>query len=102
MLVINLREGDYVMIGENIRIHFDHPDGKDQIALGIEAPKEVGILRGKIYEEGIAKLADEGDQKAIELSERLRVEHKERRKRANKRKARQEYHSGRFARAASV
>jgi len=57
MLRISLREGDYVMLGDNIRISYDSMNGKNHLVLGIEAPREVEVLRGKIYEERIEKMA---------------------------------------------
>ena len=80
MLVVSLNEGDYVMIGDNIKIHYDSKRGADQLAIGIEAPREVSVLRGKLYEEGIAKLAEQGDEEAIVLSKKLKKEYKERRR----------------------
>ena len=80
MLIVSLREGDYVMIGDNIKVHYDSRRGADQLAIGIEAPRDVSVLRGKLYEEGIAKLAEEGDEEALALSKKLKKEYKERRR----------------------
>jgi len=89
MLVITLHEGDYVMIGDNIKVHFDHTRGKDILSLGIEAPKDIEILRGKVYEKGIAKLAAEGDEEARELSKKLKREYNSRKRRSKLRIASQ-------------
>jgi len=97
MLLVTLSEGDYIMIGENIKVHFDHKAGRDTLALGIEAPKEVSILRGKLYEEGIAKMADEGDVEAQKLSRKLKKEYEDRRKKSYIRKARRENQERRMA-----
>ena len=40
MLVVSLREGEYVIIGDNVRVHFDHMNGKDQLSLGIKRQKK--------------------------------------------------------------
>ena len=90
MLVVTLREGDYVMIGDNIKVHYNRPNGKDQLAIGIEAPKEVEIIRGKLYEERVAEKAAEGDKEAQILSKQLKKEYVERRRKANFRQARRD------------
>jgi len=51
MLVTTVLEGDYIVIGNNIRVHFDHRVTKDTLSVAIEAPKDVTVLRGKLYEE---------------------------------------------------
>ena len=82
MLVITLREGDYIMIGEDIKIQYDHINGKDHLALGIEAPRDLSILRGKVYEENLEAKAAAGDLEAQQLSKKLRKEYAARRKKA--------------------
>ena len=79
MLYISLREGDYVMIGDNIRVSYDHMNGKDGLVLGFDAPKDVAILRGKLYEEEIERMAESGDADAMALSAKLRAEFEKRR-----------------------
>jgi carbon storage regulator len=53
MLSLSVREGDYLMIGENIRVHVQKGLG-NHMKLGIEAPKSVHIERGKVYEKHLA------------------------------------------------
>jgi len=55
MLVVSLAEGDYIMIGDKIRVHFDHKVSRDSLSLGIEAPRDIQILRGKLCEGGKAR-----------------------------------------------
>ena len=90
MLIVTLTEGDYVMIGDSICVHYDHVRGKNVFALGIDAPKDVKVLRGKLYEEGIAAQAATGDEEAQVLSRQLKSDYKERRRRAGIRSARRE------------
>lgn len=85
MLLVTVREGDYVMIGENIKVHFDVMRGKEGLTLGIEAPREIEVLRGSLYEKNIAEMAQAGDESARALHQKLREEHIARRKRANQR-----------------
>ena len=48
MLVMSLKEGDYVLIGNNIKVYFEHKLGRDTIDIAIAAPKEKLILRSKL------------------------------------------------------
>jgi len=79
MLLIGLSEGDYVMIGGSVKVSFDHKNGANSIVIGIEAPKDVDILRGTYYEREIAQLAAKGDAEAIKLYKKLEEEHEARR-----------------------
>jgi len=74
MLLLSLQEGDYVMVGDT-RVSFEDIDGTKQIVVGIEAPKEISILRGKLYEENLARLAAEGDEQAKVLYRKLKKEY---------------------------
>ena len=50
MLVLNRKPGESIILGDNIEIRIlDIQDGK--IKIGIEAPKEVSILRKEVYDE---------------------------------------------------
>ena len=62
MLAVTLVEGDYIMIGDKIRVHFDHKVSRDSLSLGIEAPRDVQILRGKLCDGG--KVQKPGAQRA--------------------------------------
>ncbi|MBJ6360965.1 carbon storage regulator [Paenibacillus sp. GCM10012307] len=49
MLVVGRKPGEYVMIGDNIRVEVvKSKDGN--LRLAIDAPKEITILRGEVYE----------------------------------------------------
>jgi hypothetical protein len=80
-------------------VHYDHNTGQATLALGIEAPRDIQILRGTVYEEDVAKRAAEGDREAMKLLEQIRAENLERRKIAGKYKAKRQYNGGRLARA---
>jgi len=86
MLIVTLREGDYIMIGDNIKVQYDHMNGKDHLALAIDAPKDLSILRGKVYEEALEKKAETGDLEAQALSKKLKKEYAARRRKANLRR----------------
>jgi len=86
MLYISLREGDYVVIGGTVKVCYDHMNGKDGLVLGIDAPKDVQVLRGKYYEEELKRMADAGDAKAKELFEKLEKETAKRLRKYNKRR----------------
>ncbi|KAA3615502.1 MAG: carbon storage regulator [Calditrichaeota bacterium] len=49
MLVLTRRLGETIVIGDDITIKIVDIHGK-QIRIGIEAPKEVSVYRGEIYE----------------------------------------------------
>ena len=49
MLVLGRKPGEYVMIGDNIKVKVIKGDNGD-LRLAIDAPKEVTITRGEVYE----------------------------------------------------
>ena len=97
MLVLTLRQGDYLMIGDGIKVHYEAMEGKDHLILGIDAPREVPVVRGKIYEEAIAKQAAEGDEEAKILSRKLKKDYADRQRKADIRRRRRENQERRIA-----
>ena len=60
MLVLNRKPGESIILGDNIEIKIlEIQDGK--IKIGIEAPKEVRVLRKEVYDDVKAE-----NQRAIE------------------------------------
>ena len=49
MLFLQLKEGEYLTIGEEIAVQVFHGPG-NQIRVGIEAPKSLTVLRGEVLE----------------------------------------------------
>ena len=49
MLVIGRNPGEYVMIGDSIKVKVIKSE-KGFLRLAIEAPKDVNIVRGEVYE----------------------------------------------------
>lgn len=49
MLCLNLNQGEYLTIGEDIVVQLDGISG-DRCKLVINAPKEIAVLRGKVLE----------------------------------------------------
>lgn len=47
MLVLSRKEGEKLVIGENIVITVNRISG-NRVAIGIEAPREVSIVRGEL------------------------------------------------------
>ena len=51
MLMLNVRKGDYIMIGDNIKVTlFGVREGGGVSRVGIEAPKDIPVLRQEVYE----------------------------------------------------
>ena len=57
MQVFDLKNGDYVTIGEDIKVYFEHKIGRDSIK--IEAPKHLKILRAKHFESAIKRVGED-------------------------------------------
>jgi sRNA-binding carbon storage regulator CsrA len=91
MLYVELKNGEFFSIGDDIRVHCGRTGAWDSLTLGIEAPRDVKVLRGSYVEQNLKALADEGDPAAKEALLRLNREReaiqKARRKRPDKRKA---------------
>ena len=52
MLVLSRKKNEYIIIGENIKITvLDCKD--DRVSIGIDAPREINIIRGELLEETI-------------------------------------------------
>ena len=49
MLLLTRKPGQYIQIGDDIRVHFIHL-GRGQVKVGIEAPPEVNIVRNELLE----------------------------------------------------
>ncbi len=49
MLVLGRKPGEYVMIGDNIKVKVVKSEEGD-LRLAIDAPREINIVRGEIYE----------------------------------------------------
>ena len=69
MLNLTVREGEYLLIGSDIKITLNKGSYKDSLSMGIDAPKSIKILRGKLYEKMIMDKADGGDKEALEISQ---------------------------------
>ena len=69
MLVLTRKAGESIVIGNQVRITVLELQGR-QIRLGIEAPKEIPVHRGEVYERikeenKQASLADADELKAL-------------------------------------
>ncbi|WP_110955276.1 carbon storage regulator CsrA [Anaerosinus massiliensis] len=54
MLALTRKPGQDIMIGDNIVIHIVDVQG-DNVRIGIEAPKEIKIFRGELYQAIVAE-----------------------------------------------
>ncbi len=55
MLVLTRKTGEWITIGTDIRIRVVSMKG-DQVQLGVEAPRDVPVHRGEIYDQIRAEL----------------------------------------------
>ncbi len=55
MLVLTRKTGEWITIGNDIRIRVVSMKG-DQVQLGVEAPREVPVHRGEIFDQIRAEL----------------------------------------------
>ena len=71
MLVLTRRFGESIRIGDDIRVTIINRDHNEQIRVGIEAPKNISILREELYERD-----ESGEGQALgDLVQRLREKH---------------------------
>jgi sRNA-binding carbon storage regulator CsrA len=96
MLLITLREGDYFLIGDNVKVSFERTEGRDVISVGVDAPREVQIQRGQVYERKIAQMAEAGDIQAQQTRQTLMDDYEQRVKKYNARRASREEHDRRI------
>ncbi len=74
MLVLTRKAGESIVIGSEIRVTILEFQGR-QVRLGIEAPSEISIHRGEVYERirEENERAAEGDQRELKaLSQALK------------------------------
>lgn len=66
MLVLTRRAGESIVIGSDVRVTVLEMQGR-QIRLGIDAPPDVSVHRGEVYERirEENERAAEGDQRAL-------------------------------------
>ena len=56
MMVMRRREGEKILIGDNIVIHINHI-GRNRVRIGIEAPREMPIVAEEVRAIAAANLA---------------------------------------------
>lgn len=97
MLTLVVEEGDSVLIGDDIRVHFNREVAQSAISVGVEAPREQRVLRSKLYVEHLIRETQDGcaetkayvEQKKKEQAEIARkIAARRDRRKANKQKRR--------------
>ena len=53
MLTLGRRPGEYIVINNNIIVTVDEEDGL--MRLSVDAPKEISIVRGEVYEQNFPR-----------------------------------------------
>ena len=74
MLHITMAQGEYVVISDNIKVYYDRLKGNNELVLTFDAPREVKILRQKIYEETLANEIGADTLEGEKIAEKLRTE----------------------------
>lgn len=67
MLVVSVKEGEYLMIGDDIRILFIEEMSSNCMRIGINAPKTVPVVRGKPYEKRLLENAEKNLKRLEEI-----------------------------------
>ncbi len=68
MLVLTRKAGESIVIGNQVRITVLELQGR-QIRLGIEAPTEIPVHRGEVYE----RIKEENEQAALAGADELKA-----------------------------
>ncbi|MBT3346354.1 MAG: carbon storage regulator CsrA [Gemmatimonadetes bacterium] len=68
MLVLTRKAGESIVIGSQIRITVLEMQGR-QIRIGIEAPSEIPVHRGEVYE----RIKEENEQAAMAGADELKA-----------------------------
>jgi len=69
---MTVKEGDYLLIGDDIKLYFDRKTDRNTMRIAVDAPRSVPVLRGVLYEKSIAAQAESGNGEALELSNKLK------------------------------
>ena len=56
MLAITVREGEYILIGDNIKIKI--VKGSEKSVIGIDAPRNIPVLRQAVHERNRGAVQD--------------------------------------------
>jgi sRNA-binding carbon storage regulator CsrA len=87
MLNVQLYTGEFLTIGENVRVHFKKSNMRDSITLSVEAPRDVLVLRPKHIQCDLESLAQQGDREAQATLNRIYNAKQEREARVEARRA---------------
>lgn len=90
MLVLQLFKDEFITIGDNIKVYCTKAGKKDSVTLGIEAPRELTILRTGLAELELRANVDDSEAQEIlvkldEARKTRRIEREERKIRSEKR-----------------
>ena len=86
MLSLTMKDGDYFLIGDDIKITFSKSSYRGALSVGIDAPKSMKIVRSGLLEKIAAEKAACGDLEAAKVSERF-IKEREQREQEKLRKA---------------
>ena len=95
MLSIVLKEGEYFMLGDDIRVVFVKDLAAKSARIAIDAPRSVVISRGSLYEKSLRENPDENAAQIHELDKFKRFREEKRREDEREKKERQRLHKQR-------
>lgn len=67
MLCLTAKEGEYLMIGDDIKLVFLYKKASDAFLIGISAPKSVAIRRDKVFEKELTEHANNTERTPEEM-----------------------------------
>ena len=68
MLVLSRKKNDSIIIGENIKITILECKD-DRVSIGIDAPREINIIRGELLEETIKSNLEAASSSLLSLDD---------------------------------
>ena len=61
MLSLTMNSGEYLLIGQDVRIMFDWGTHKNNMRVSVDAPREVPVVRSKVLKKAVDELAISGN-----------------------------------------
>ena len=72
MLSLTMKDGDYFVIGDDIKITFSKSSYRGALSVGIDAPRSMKVVRNKLLEKIADEKAAAGDADGLAMKEQIR------------------------------